>query len=267
MVTRWITCCTIALGLGTASWAQPSPDPAADWERNYDCTFTSEAIVVDGVGDELAWQLAPAVGVFTRFQSDDTQPQYRTTARMLWDRDHLYFLIAAADPDIWSSMKEGDEDCLCLQETIELFIDPDGDGLDYAEIHINSLDTINDIWIPSRTFTYADGSPVVWPELYAWMQVGMMHATENHGTLNDSTDIDQGSVFELAMPWKGFGQVAGAARTPPVVGDIWRMNINRYERSRGTEPSAELSGWAPLDGSSYHVPDRFGYVRFVAEQD
>ena len=260
MIGKVGVCGILVLWSLGAAWSQEN----AEWERRYDCMFTSAPIVVDGVGDELAWQLAPAVGAFTRFQHDDLQPRWRTTAKMLWDRDHLYFLVAVEDPDIWSSMTEGDTACLCREETIEIFIDPDGNGKDYAEIHINCLDTINDIWIPKNDFKFADGSAVVWDDLYAWTQEGMRHAVQNHGTVNDSTDVDQGSVFEFAMPWKGFGKIAGTATVPPPPGAVWRININRYERARG-EDKPELSGWAPLDLQSYHVPERFGRVRFVGE--
>jgi len=244
-----------------------------NWERYYDCRRRTGSIVVDGVGDEFAWQLAPVVGEFTRFQKKgELKVTWRTTARMLWDDENLYFLIAAEDPDIWSTMTIRDRDCLCKEETIEIFIDPDGDGNDYAEIHINCLNTINDIWIPNKHFKYRDGSPVDWTELYAWTQEGMRHAVMNHGTVNDRTDTDRGSVFEFAMPWKGFGKIAGSANIPPRPGDVWRININRYERPRGKDGAAlsgdagaELSGWAPLDLRSYHVPERFGYVKFIDE--
>lgn len=236
---------------------------APDWERHYDSAFARSPIVIDGLANELAWQLAPEVGPFTRFQHEDLRPHHQTMAKMLWDQEYLYFLIAVEDPDIWSTMVVGDKDCLCQEETIELFIDPDGDGKDYAEIHINGLDTINDIWIPSNEFKYASGDPVDWPDLFSWTQQGMRHAVMNHGTVNDSTDVDQGSVFEFALPWTGFGKIAGSANLPPQSGDVWRVNINRYERSRGAMPATELSGWAPLKLHSYHVPERFGYIRFV----
>ena len=78
---------------------------------------------------------------------------------MLWDNENLYFLIAVDDPDIGSTMTIRDRDCLCREETIEIFIDADGDTKDYAEIHINCLNTINDIWIPKNDFKFHDGSP------------------------------------------------------------------------------------------------------------
>ena len=50
--------------ISVAAWSQDRPD----WERRYDCMLSGETIAIDGVGDEFAWQLAPEVGVFTRFQ-------------------------------------------------------------------------------------------------------------------------------------------------------------------------------------------------------
>ncbi|MEC8931947.1 MAG: carbohydrate-binding family 9-like protein [Candidatus Latescibacterota bacterium] len=241
-------------------------EEGTDWERQYDAGFARGPIIVDGIPNELSWQLAPEVGLFTRFQSDDLTPQFQTMAKILWDDENLYFLIAVDDPDIWSTMVEGDKVCLCREETIELFIDPDGDGKDYGEIHINCLDTINDLWIPNNEFKYANGDPVDWPDLYSWKQQGMRHAVMNHGTVNDSTDVDQGSVFEFALPWSGFGKIAGSASVPPQPGDVWRINVNRYERPRREAGrSQELSGWAPLNLQSYHVPDRLGYVRFIED--
>lgn len=253
----------------TVSSAQEQPD--IDWERHYDCFRAKSSVVIDGVGDEFAWTLAPTVGEFTRFQKkDQLQVTHRTTVKMLWDDDNLYFLISADDPDIWGTMTIRDRDCLCREEVIEVFIDPDGDQKDYAEIHFNCLNTINDIWIPRNDFKFHDGSPVDWDKLYAWTMEGMRYAVMNYGTVNNRSDVDKGSVFEIAMPWKGFGIVAGSAQIPPKPGDVWRININRYERPRGEEfanqrgdAGAELSGWSPLKLISYHVPERFGYVRFV----
>ncbi len=242
-----------------------------DWVRYYDCLPAAGEIIVDGVGNEIAWQLAPQVGEFTRFTAGGedfgTEVEYRTTVKMLWDENNLYFLVAADDKDIYSTMLAGDVECLCMEETIEFFIDPDGDGNDYAEIHINCLGTMNDICIPFKPGTYGDGftdtggKPVNWDDLYAWTQEGMKYAVVNHGSVNRGDGADTGTVIEVAMPWNGFGKVAGSAHTPPRPGDIWRININRYERP--TREKEHLSGWAPLERRSYHVPERFGYVTFT----
>ncbi|MFC1537827.1 carbohydrate-binding family 9-like protein [Candidatus Latescibacterota bacterium] len=247
---------------------------APGWARRYNCLRANGPIVIDGVGNELAWQTAPEVGEFSRFNSanytgDNLKVPNRTTAKMLWDDENIYFLVAVDDPDIWSTMLERDKTCLCREETIEIFIDPDGDGLDYAEIHINCLGTINDIWIPSASMdlkgkTNDKGEPLSWDDLYAWTLEGMRYAVTNYGTVNNKSDIDNGSVFEFAMPWNGFGKIAGSAAITPRPGDVWRINVNRYERP--TRDKEDLSAWAPLKRGSYHVPERFGYVTLVDEK-
>ncbi len=257
----------LAMGFVAGAAAQDIPDE--DWVRTYECRHAAGPITIDGVGNEFAWQLAPTAGEFTWFnppkeRADQTKVRNRTTLRMLWDDRNLYFLIVTDDPDLYGSLTERDVVCLCQEETIEIFIDPDGDEEDYAEIHMNVLGTINDIWIPQKDFKNHDGTPVVWKDLYAWTQEGMKYAVMNHGTLNDNSNIDYGSVYEFAMPWDGFGKIAGSATTPPAPGDIWRLNVNRYERP--TREKEDLSGWAPLYRTGYHSPDRFGYVRFMDEQ-
>lgn len=242
-----------------------------DWVRHYNCLPAAGEIIVDGVGNEIAWQLAPQVGEFIRFTAGGedfgTEVAYRTTVKMLWDENNLYFLVAADDKDIYSTMLAGDVECLCMEETIEFFIDPDGDGNDYAEIHINCLGTMNDICIPFKPgthgngFTDAAGNPVNWDDLYAWKQEDMKYAVVNHGSVNRGNDTDTGTVIEVAMPWNGFGKVADSANIPPRPGDVWRININRYERP--AREKEHLSGWAPLERRSYHVPERFGYVAFT----
>lgn len=241
-----------------------------NWVRKYDCRVKSGSIVVDGVGDEFAWQIAPQVGEFTRFKSannpnDELTLKNRTTARMLWDEDNLYLLISAEDPDIYSDMTEGDKDCLCLQETIEIFIDPDGDSKNYAELHYNCLGTVNDLCIPqepgAKGFATDKGEPIDWKAAYAWNVEGMLFGVINFGTVNDKSDHDNGSVFEIALPWKGFGKVAGSANIPPKPGDVWRININRYERPERNKE--DNYGWAPLERNSFHVPGKFAYVKFI----
>ena len=56
--------------------------------------------------------------------------------------------------------------------------------------------------------------PVDWPDLYSWELDKMVVAVMNHGTVNDGTDVDKGTVFEIAMPFKGFGKIAGSANIP-----------------------------------------------------
>ena len=189
---------------------------------------------------------------------DELQPQtYPTEARMLWDAENLYIFFLATDPDVWSTLPNRD-DSLWDEEVVEIFFDPVGKALDYAEIEVNSRNTIVDLLI---TRTPSRKSFFEWsPQLYTAVQVG--------GTLNDPEDTDQYWSMELAMPWKALitdiSDVIGDRSLPPLDGDMWRFNFYRYERIRenGEETGTiEYSAWSPT-GASFHVPERFGLVTF-----
>lgn len=59
-----------------------------------------------------------------------------------------------------------------------------------------------------------------------------------------------GWQVEFLLPWAALGG-------EPHAGETWRLNICRSRR-----PVAELGCWAPT-GGGFHVPDRFGILRFA----
>jgi hypothetical protein len=62
---------------------------APDWARHYDNAFVSSPIVIDGLANERAWQLAPERGPYTRYRYDNLVPPHQTLAKMLWDQQYL----------------------------------------------------------------------------------------------------------------------------------------------------------------------------------
>ena len=76
---------------------------------------------------------------------------------------------------------------------IELFVDPDGDGLRYFELEVNALNTAWDLFLlkPYRDGGHGDNS---------WDIVGLRSAVGLEGTLNDPSDRDGGWTLELAIP-------------------------------------------------------------------
>jgi len=60
-----------------------------------------------------------------------------------------------------------------------------------------------------------------------------------------------GWTVDFSFPWRSVGG-------EPKPGETWRLNVCRSRR-----PVAELACWAPT-GSGFHVPDRFGFLRFGA---
>jgi glucose/arabinose dehydrogenase len=226
----------------------------------YTCLKANSPIIIDGVADEAAWQQADPVGMVDVSYIQDPRPHSQPTeVRMLWDDDNLYVLFVATDPDVWSRLTERD-DPLWNDEVVEIFFDPTGESLRYAEIEVNSLNTIVDLlvtWTPKRQ-SFFEWSP----ELRSAVTVD--------GTVNDHTDEDRRWVMEIAIPWSALQSdlldVMGDQSLPPREGDVWRFNFYRYERLRenGVETEIEYSAWSPTGEINFHMPERFGLVTFRA---
>ena len=69
--------------------------------------------------------------------------------------------------------------------------------------------------------------------------------------LDTKEDRDDGYVVEAFIPWKSFDK---AKKTPPAVGDTWRINVYAMRDGRGV-------GWSPILGKgNLHNAARFGQV-------
>lgn len=250
---RGLAAALLAISLAAPVCAQDLPE--------YACWRTATPPVIDGRGDDAAWQQAPAMHlVDVRFLSGDQYHSRPTEARMLWDADNLYVLLAATDPDVWSTLDQRD-DPLWDQEVVEIFFDPDGDGLNYVEIEVNPINTIVDL-VVSKPFRLGGTGHFEWSPTYTT-------ATDVAGTANDASDQDESWSMELALPWSALRtdilDVPGDRSLPPAAGDQWRFNFYRYERLRsGGRPTGtiEYSAWSPVGRVDFHVPERFGVVTF-----
>ena len=242
----------LVLALACAAGAQELP--------LYTCWKTAQPVVVDGKADEPAWQeAAPIDLVDVRFLSGDRYPTRRTEARMLWDAQYFYFYFSAADPDVWSTYSQRDMQ-LYEEEVVEIFIDPDGDGQNYAEVELNPLNAVFDLLLSKPWSKSGKG--------YAEWNPALLSAVQIMGTLNNLADVDQGWSAEIALPWEGLNSplldVPGPRALPPQPGDEWRLNLYRYEQVRqsGAKNEVQASAWSPVGKVDFHVPERFGKVVF-----
>lgn len=250
---KWII---ISLLLATVSLAQDVPIAS--------CLQTRDAPVIDGRGDDPAWERAVRVDLVDVAHLDRTPHAHATSARLLWDHEALYVLFEASDPDVWSSLSNRD-DPLYNEEVVELFIDPDGDGLNYVEIEINPVGTVFDLLVTKSLRQGGRGLPEWNPALNA--------AVSTQGTLNDPSDTDLSWTAEIALPWSTLRSdlldVPGTMPLPPQIGDRWRLNLYRYERIRTNGVATgviEYSAWSPVGRIDFHAPDRFGVIVFADER-
>jgi hypothetical protein len=186
--------------------------------------------------DALNGVWANCARISLRENVSDRPPRWGTEVRLGWDNDGLHGLYVCQDPDPWAT-KTTRGDALWEEEVVEMFLDPFGDSLSYFEIEINPLNTVTDLFI-RRTWTGLKKD-------FRWNCEGLVTAC---GTLG------YGWVAAFQIPFESLGD-CHPSRSP-----VWRANFSRIDRPK--DQPAELSAWSPTLVKSFHVPSRFGWLRF-----
>ncbi len=262
----------LVLCFALSALAAAFPVPAIEWNpRGYLCPRTEGTIVIDGRLDEAAWERAPWTEEFVDIEGElKPLPHYRTRAKMLWDDEYFYVAAEMEEPQLWATYRERDS-VIYHENDFEVFIDPDGDNHEYYELEINALGTEWDLFLVKP---YRDGGPA----LHGWDIAGLKTAVDLQGTINDSSDIDEGWTVEIAFPWKALAEAAHRA-CPPKPGDRWRVNFSRvqwriepapegYAKILDEEgkPLPEYNWvWSPQGLIAMHYPEMWGFVEFVEE--
>ncbi len=241
--------------------------PSLPQPREYECYRAGGPVEIDGRIDDAAWTQAPWTEPFVDIEgAAKPKPRYQTRAKLLWDDEYLYIAVDMEEPHVWGTLTQRDS-IIFHDNDFEVFIDPDSDARDYYEVEVNALNTIFDLLLKR---TYIDGGPA----LHDWNLRGLKTAVHVDGTLNDSSDTDSGWSVELAMPWEALGEYTHRP-APPHDGDTWRMNFSRVEwqhqltdsTASGYEKVPDTAEnnwvWSPQGKINMHIPQRWGYVRFV----
>jgi hypothetical protein len=212
---------------------------------------TEPAYTVENAGVERAVLLGPADTAWGKAQRIAWGPDaYQTAFRALWDATGLYVRFDATDPAPWSTMTKRDE-WLWQEEVVEIFLDLDRSGLNYAEVEISPANVICDV----RMVTPSPNKE----SDYSWNLEGIESRVHLR---RDAAGKTTGWTAVSFFPWSGFRSLsaAGAAKVPPKPGDRWRFNVFRLERPHGkTDPEKDLvaAAWSPPGEPSFHVPAAF----------
>jgi hypothetical protein len=176
-------------------------------------------------------------------------------ARLLWDDEHLYVAFTVRDATVKGGFPPDAKDPhLWERDTVEIMIDPDGDGdnRDYYEIQIGPQNLVFDTQYDDYNAPNGNGKG---PFGHEGWSANLVSAVQIDGTIDDDTDKDRGYTVEAKIPWASFKK---ARTAPPAPGDAWRMNFYAMQNNGGT-------GWSPIYGEgNFHRARRFGRVRFVA---
>jgi hypothetical protein len=206
------------------------------------------AVAVDGKLDEAGWSTASWTPKFTHPNGTDAAAP-DAQAAFLWTPTTLFVGVRATDTDIWTDFTERDSNTW-EQEVIELFIDADGDKKDYLELQVTPANVVFDARFEAHRSDLAKAR--------AWNMAGLRTAVAVEGTLNARDDEDKGFTLEMAIP---IAEVPGAPHSPAVAGDVWRVNLFRWDFPKGgrQQPSA----FSPPIVPDFHALDRFGRLTFV----
>ena len=210
-------------------------------------------IKIDGKLDEDAWKTAPKAGPFIDVRTGRPNAQFpvKGEVKVLWDDQGIYLGFDVKDADVIGGFDKKEKDPhLWTKDCVEIMIDPDGDGdnKDYYEIQINPQNLVFD----SRFDDYnkprkePDG-----PFGHQDWTVKAKSAVTIDGTIDKSDDKDKGYVVEAHLPWKSFDK---AKKSPPEIGDTWRMNFYAMQKNSGVAWSAILNQ------GNFHKASRFGKV-------
>jgi hypothetical protein len=213
----------------------------------YEARRASSPPTIDGKLDDAAWTQALPPIVLQFLWESQTGAKQKTAARLLWDAQALYVGFDAEDADVTAQFLQRD-DPTYRDDAVEIFINPDPqqEALYYG-FEMNARGVLYDyLNYNSRTlFKRFDAT-------------GVTIASDVRGTLNERADTDSGWSLEIAIPWANFEELS---RRPPVVGTVWKANLNRWD---GVEPKRRMSIWSdPQNTTSWpHVPSRFGEIVF-----
>jgi hypothetical protein len=230
---------------------QPAPDKKAapPAVRAAQCRWAAGPIKPDGVLDEPAWKAAQVLSDFSVYWQG-RKAKTATRARLLWDRDYLYFAAEMEDADLYADVKDYNG-ITWENDVFELFFKPSPKKLAYYEFQVSALNTPLELFFPSRG---AGG----YRRFAAAPPLGLESAVKLDGTLNNWRDRDQGWTVEGRIPWSGFKATGGR----PAPGDRWRFALCRYDYSKDFD-HAELSSSAPLTQPDFHRYEDYGELTFV----
>jgi len=191
----------------------------------------------NGFPVEEEWGRAEPVTFCHDWRGKKEDPQRSTEVRVLCTDDHLHFRFCCryrsihAFPD---AEPNGRRDELWDRDVAELFLQPDRFGQKYyKEFEVSP----NGQWLDLE----------ITPQ-------GLKHITSGMRSRVSTDEHRQIWTAELAIPF-----VALTSHFEP--SQLWRVNFFRCE---GSEPERFYSAWQPTGTQqpNFHVPEKFGFLRF-----
>lgn len=204
---------------------------------------TNENIKIDG--DLSDWKTS-FLGPFVIHNSGEKATQ-NTFVSLSWNDENLYIAYRSEDSKIIGSQQKKDSSIFNTDDLVEIFLDPDGDGQNYAEIGVNAFSTNYDMLIECI-------SPVCggWKTSKTFTILGME-------TVSKITP--EGFCTEIKIPFASLESIKNGNFTKPKNGTKWKGNTFRIDYGNTTEYLA----LRPYKSKKYgfHQPEEFAVFEFV----
>ena len=224
-----------------------------------ECRWAATPPVIDGVIDDPAWKNAQVVDTFTSawLPEGKRTPPTATKARLLWDREYLYFSAEMEDWDVFANVTQQDG-AVWLCDVFELFFKPAKDKTGYYEFEVNAANTKLDMFMPSR----GSGG---FQRHASDRDFHIESAVKVHGTLNNWRDRDKGWTVEGRIPWRDFLPTGGR----PAPGEEWLHSLCRYDYSAGLEAPALSTNLpsASAKNADFHRYEDYVPLKFIGPKD
>ncbi|MBM4097885.1 MAG: hypothetical protein FJ261_14060, partial [Planctomycetes bacterium] len=165
---------------------------------SFECRWTDAPPVIDGDGADAAWKSAAVIDSFhLPWLGPKARPaRHATRARLLWDREHLYFLAEMDDPSIVSSITEHDG-ALWTNDAFEMFLRPDASKAGYYEFQVAPNGTRFDAFYPRYGMDMLAKGPK--DGAFGWQAVAKPRGAGK----------PPGWTVEARLPWTDFLRTGG----------------------------------------------------------
>ena len=220
-----------------------------------ECRWADTPIVIDGSDDDPAWKNAQVIESFGQTWLGDKAPPLRgkTRAKLLWDRDYIYFYADMEDADLFADVTQHDGP-IWENDAFELFFQPAADKPGYFEFEVNAANAVLDAFYPKRDI------PNAMKHILAG-EFRMETKVRLRGTLNKRDDVDKGWSVEGRIPWADFLRAGGR----PEPGEQWGFTLCRcnYDKDKPLELTATAPFKERKSGEFFHQIEDYPPLKFV----
>ncbi|QEL13660.1 PQQ-dependent sugar dehydrogenase [Limnoglobus roseus] len=243
----------VLIGLAAVSFPSSAKE---DRPAKYECRWADAPITLDGEASEDAWKHAQVIDSFRLpwLGKDDRPAKEATRAKLLWDREYMYFFAEMDDADLFADVTEHDGK-VWETDAFELFFRPSKLHAGYFEFEVNAANATLDAFFPK----YDQAT------LGKQIKTGDFHLESKvklRGTLDKRDDVDAGWSVEGRIPWADFLRAGGR----PTPGEEWTFSLCRCDYHKDWK-QPEFSTTAAIKekklGSSFHQIDDYTPITFV----